>query len=245
MFTWEEAMLASRPRLSQPTKTVLLVLRTYTNSFGKIVWPSQMMLADMCSMTTRALRTHLAKAEAAGWLKRVKLSEARQMIEETNGRKPVKRKSAGRDWAACAYECCYPVGHALIKQPQGNHVPPISGPRPERGSPLDRNHVPASSIVNKHPTPNSLKKNPLPPLPVDNGDKLGVVKTDKMGKIDYDIGRLLTDSGWLAARAAAPGWDVHRLAGIYNAGVHQRGKPRNPDKAFAAWAKAYTKGIRL
>lgn len=233
-------------KLPPLTKHICMVLRTHSNALGQIVWPSQRRLIKLTGMCERTLRTHLAKAVNAGWIRRVKLVDAELKIMEQLGRKAVKRKNAGKDWAACAYECCFPDRQQGVIKSQGQEMPPIFSATGARDAGNDRQEMPPLPILrNEHPNLKNPKENPLPPQPVDNGGKLGVVKNDKMGKIEYDVGRLLTDSGWLAARAAAPGWDIHRLVGIYNAGVINRGPPKNPAKAFVAWCKAYTKGIKL
>lgn len=57
-----------------------------------------------------------------------------------------------------------------------------------------------------------------------------------------DILALLKESDLVAAKKAAPGWDIYMLGSIYNEGAAQRGRPKFPAKAFAAWCKLYTKG---
>lgn len=115
--------------------------------------------------------------------------------------------------------------------------------RGEGRSPPGMKDVHPTSIVNKHPNLNTPIKTPPTPKAVDNGDKSGVVKHDNLGNgRSYRVAHHLTDTGWQAARKAADGWDIHRLAAIYDAGVAKRGMPRYPDKAFVAWCKAYTKG---
>lgn len=60
----------------------------------------------------------------------------------------------------------------------------------------------------------------------------------------YSIFDKLSDEGERAARAAAPGWDIRRLASIFD-GKIQDGRfaaPGNPDSAFPAWCGKYTKG---
>jgi len=62
----------------------------------------------------------------------------------------------------------------------------------------------------------------------------------------FRIDHVLTDAARERARANAPGWDMQRLMNIFDtsirAGVMQ--PPKNPDAAFPAWCKAYTKGKR-
>jgi len=253
IFSWEQAMLATP--LPAPTKLVLMVLRSHSNAMGQMVWPSQERVATLCSMTTRAVRTHIQKAEAAGWLRRVKLSEAQDKIMESTGRKPVKRKSSGRDWAALAYECCFPDGQTATVLPQRNKVPPISGPRPEGGSAQGRNKVPPLLYKDGTPQPEQTNLNPPPPpRPVDNGDNSGekkigakgVVVNAKKGESRFSIVHHLSDKGWAAARKGADGWDIYHLARVYDAGIAsgKRDRPAYPDAAFAAWCAKYTKGIK-
>jgi uncharacterized protein YdaU (DUF1376 family) len=72
------------------------------------------------------------------------------------------------------------------------------------------------------------------------GSQRGVAKNGNRG---FDILQLLSDKGLEAARRAADGWDIYRLAATYNNGLGARGEPpRYPDKAFAAWCEKYTKG---
>lgn len=244
VFTWVRSVFETD--LPQPTKMVLLALNSHTTDMGQMVWPSQERLAKLCSMTKRAVISHLKKAEEAGYVRTMKLSDAEQKIAETNGRKPVKRKSSGRDWAALAYECCWPDEQRTTKQQQVNDVHPISRLRDEPNSPQGVNHV-HPSYNKEGNTHHSVRKQPKPPTPkpVDNVDKLGVVKNDKMGKSAWNVVHHLTDKGWAEARKAAEGWDIHELARRYNEGVAKRGIPTNPDKAFPAWCGRYTKGVRL
>lgn len=46
------------------------------------------------------------------------------------------------------------------------------------------------------------------------------------------------------AKANAPGWDIYHLAGIYDNSIMEgaRSRPDNPNGAFPAWVKIYTKG---
>lgn len=79
------------------------------------------------------------------------------------------------------------------------------------------------------------KESPLPPNPA-NGFHNG----------QEDFLNLIDDDGWMDARAHAPGWDVHALARIYGEGVRGGAldMPRNVNKAFPAWVRAFTKGKR-
>lgn len=73
------------------------------------------------------------------------------------------------------------------------------------------------------------KISPLPPLKL-NGKK-------------FDVKNLVSDDGWMDARAHAPGWDINFLAEKYNDWVNNgHDVPKYPNKAFPAWCKSYTKG---
>lgn len=67
-------------------------------------------------------------------------------------------------------------------------------------------------------------------------------KNGKGEEPPFDIRYELSDSDIIAARAAAPGWDIYHLQGIYNEGVAERGPPKHPGKAFIGWCGNYTKG---
>lgn len=75
----------------------------------------------------------------------------------------------------------------------------------------------------------------------------GVFSDEKIGGVyGFNILHILNDRGLAAAKEAAPGWDIYNLAEIYNEGVQTRGgPPANPNAAFAAWCKSYTKGKAL
>lgn len=77
---------------------------------------------------------------------------------------------------------------------------------------------------------------------VDNSQ--GVFK--KRDSLPYDIWSLLNDKGEEQARSNCQGWDLMRLARIFNESVAS-GKikrPKYPNKAFPAWCSNYTKGKR-
>ncbi len=48
----------------------------------------------------------------------------------------------------------------------------------------------------------------------------------------------------MEAQAVAPGWDIEYLGKQFNGWIKQNQIPRNPDKAFPAWCKSFTKGKR-
>lgn len=47
---------------------------------------------------------------------------------------------------------------------------------------------------------------------------------------------------YIKAKAAAPGWDVYYLEGIWRDWISGKGLPQDPDKAFPVWCKKFTKG---
>ena len=66
------------------------------------------------------------------------------------------------------------------------------------------------------------------------------------GRKGFSIWDELTTEGEAKARASAPGWDLRKLAGVFDEKVRS-GKfqaPGNPDEAFPAWCAKYTKGKR-
>lgn len=64
------------------------------------------------------------------------------------------------------------------------------------------------------------------------------------GSGGFSIFDLMTSEGETQARASAPGWDLRHLCRIFDAKVKSGTftRPANPDAAFAAWCKIYTKG---
>lgn len=65
-------------------------------------------------------------------------------------------------------------------------------------------------------------------------------------KRSFKIMEALSEDGKQAARAAAPGWDIQRLAERFDAKIEngEFQRPTKPDDAFPAWLRVYTKGIR-
>ena len=95
-----------------------------------------------------------------------------------------------------------------------------------------------------------LKSNPLSPSPtntlkppVTDSSVAGVLKNEIGKKVSHDIQTMLSFDGLTKAKRNAPGWDIYALMKIYNARILDRGGlPGDPDRAFAAWCAAYTKG---
>lgn len=60
----------------------------------------------------------------------------------------------------------------------------------------------------------------------------------------YDVKEHLDKMILSVAASHAPLWDINHLVRVYNAGVNngRRVPPTDPDKAFPAWVKKYTKG---
>lgn len=102
----------------------------------------------------------------------------------------------------------------------------------EKGA--DKEAVTSDGTTRTSPTPtptpstNTLKT----PSPSPAGAVGGVFRID----------RWLTDDAREKAKRAAPGWDLHYLMDIYDAGVKERGPPDKPSLAFPAWCARYTKG---
>jgi uncharacterized protein YdaU (DUF1376 family) len=70
---------------------------------------------------------------------------------------------------------------------------------------------------------------------------VGVLINQNQG--GFRVMPILSDAALAAARKAADGWDIYRLAAVYEANINERGreKPKDINKAFPAWCRAYTK----
>lgn len=101
---------------------------------------------------------------------------------------------------------------------------------------------------NTYLTPKESKNiTPLPPSPVDNSEA-GVLKMDEglvvAGVSVFRILDRLDHFELAAAKAAGDGWDITKLAKVYDKGIADRIReiPDKPAKAFTAWIPIYTKG---
>lgn len=92
------------------------------------------------------------------------------------------------------------------------------------------------------PLPTPLpKESPLPPTSANNNIHIrGIL--NGIGKGGFDILTIISDKALDQARNNAQGWDMNELAKIYNDGRPERGYPDDPNYAFPAWCKKYTKG---
>lgn len=77
----------------------------------------------------------------------------------------------------------------------------------------------------------------------------GVLKNQKDVGVDkekkwYDVSDHIDKMTMATAASYGDGWDIKHLVRVYNAGVNngRRVPPTNPEKAFPAWVKKYTKG---
>ncbi len=83
---------------------------------------------------------------------------------------------------------------------------------------------------------------------VDKSNPQGTKKNDLLkigsgkGDEEFEIRDYLSPEDILEVRVVAPQWAIHELAEKYNAWIKGKEIPRNPAKAFTAWAKSFTKG---
>ena len=89
------------------------------------------------------------------------------------------------------------------------------------------------------PNPNHNQNNHNHP---DNAATTNTEQEAKSVSPPFGIINVISDEGLACAKAAAEGWDIYYLAKIYNEWVKEQGLPNNPDAAFPAWCKKYTKG---
>jgi hypothetical protein len=128
--------------------------------------------------------------------------------------------------------------HAMEKQ-QGTVVKDVHHSLEKRGEPNagrgePRSHRVVKDVHTISPS-NSPKNSPEGSFQKD-GDKAG----------PYRIDHLLSDKARELARVNAPGWDLQRLMRLFDTSVlvGTMKAPKNPDLAFPAWCKSYTKGKR-
>ncbi len=88
------------------------------------------------------------------------------------------------------------------------------------------------------------KKETSSSFPVTASAKGEVLKKGNGEGRPYRVTDHLTDAGFEAARKQAGGWDIYHLGSVYDGKVNgcEFPVPTNPDKAFPAWCKSYTKG---
>ncbi|MET4294752.1 hypothetical protein ABIB06_006585 [Bradyrhizobium sp. LB8.2] len=128
MSTWSWKQKIWESKLSATTKIVLQALASHLNDFGDPMFPSQERLAKLCSLSERAIITHLQVAEDEGWIK------------------PRKRELKGKKWAANEYIACWPDGV--------NDVPSRGEPRsPDGVKEVHPNSPSELSSKNNPPTP--------------------------------------------------------------------------------------------
>ncbi|NDD83417.1 helix-turn-helix domain-containing protein [bacterium] len=102
VWSWRQAIFESQ--LSATTKLVLAALGSHLNDMGDAMFPSQQRLAKLCSLSERAVITHLAIAEQAGWLR------------------TRKRQLEGKKWAANEYVAAFPKGVKDVHPLEGEGV---------------------------------------------------------------------------------------------------------------------------
>lgn len=107
--------------------------------------------------------------------------------------------------------------------------------------PAPDRHQTNTSQATLNPEPPSLNPETGTPLPKEG------LKNSFSGGECYNIDLYLNDTGRAFAKMNAPGWDMYGLIEIYNDGIRngKREPPRNPNTAFPAWCKSYTKGKQL
>ncbi|USS42767.1 helix-turn-helix domain-containing protein [Burkholderia glumae] len=92
-YTWRRAMMCSD--LPATTKLVLFVVGEHTNGIDETCWPSLDRIAELASLSVRAVSKHLTLSVELGWLTRWK------------SRRP------DRQWAHAHYRLSIPEGAAL------------------------------------------------------------------------------------------------------------------------------------
>lgn len=92
-------------------------------------------------------------------------------------------------------------------------------------------------------TRQSPSPSPSPNTPSQTPSPNRVFKNKILEEGGYNIDHHLNDTGRTYAKLNAPGWDMYYLIKVYNEGIHngKRSPPKEPNAAFPAWCKLYTK----
>lgn len=102
IWTWRHAIWEAD--LAATTKLVLQALASHLNDMGGPMFPSQERLAKLCSLSERAIITHLDVAEEKGWI----------VVR--------KRELNGKRWAANEYVARFPDGVNKVHPTSDNGV---------------------------------------------------------------------------------------------------------------------------
>lgn len=94
LYEWRAALMSLRGP-DRMTRLVLITLAMWANE-QLIAWPSQREIAKRAGVSERTVRTHLDKADAAGWITRK------------------RQRTAGSKWAHDVYTLCIPELHTQV-----------------------------------------------------------------------------------------------------------------------------------
>lgn len=171
-WSWRQAIWESD--LAATTKIVLQALASHLNDFGDPMFPSQERLAKLCSLSERAVITHLQIAQDSGWIE------------------PRKRALKGKKWAANEYVACWPDGV--------NDVPRWDEPRSPDGVNDVHTNIPiitsreVSPSVSPQPT-KATKRGPTTPISLDK------FLQNSGGEPPASFGEYAGSLGWSSIRA--------------------------------------------
>jgi hypothetical protein len=224
VWSWRDAVRKSQ--LAPLTKLVLFNLSFHMTEAGEKCFPSISLQARYTGLGERSVYTHLAAAEKAGFISKT------------------KRGFQGKQWAQNEYTATFPSGFVLPSRGASNAALAPVDNSGSRGAPDAGRGAPRAGQGVHHVQTNSSRERSLTPQERE-GFESRREKARSTPQI-FSIEKLLSDDGRDAARAKAPGWDLHFLMRIYDASVNTGNlqPPNSPDKAFAGWCKAYTKGKR-
>ena len=151
VLSWRAKVV--KTRLPATTKLVLLTLATHMNDHGEGCFPGIKLLMAECSLSNRAVITHLEKARDAGWIT------------------VSKHGFSGQQWARNDYRISEPKGSELESPPLEKAVNLM----PEGGEPHD---VKAVNEVHTNSSVNSSVNSSLPKQPKINGKRRSGLSPD-------------------------------------------------------------------
>jgi len=133
LFRWRDAFLGEQGPRSPTTRYVLLMLSLHMAMDGSKCFPSMKHIASRSGLSEKAVKEHMARAEAEGWICRSEF------------------KTEGRDWRHYVYGIRFPIAAPELVTDGDDLAPPQAGnPGSEGGHPgSEGGHPRLPELINK------------------------------------------------------------------------------------------------